>query len=357
MAGDEFRIDSHKLMFHPERVAAWLAGETVYPIYVEVSPSGVCNHRCGFCAYDYVGYKAGFMDAGVLTERLTEMGRLGVRSVLFSGEGEPLLHKSIAEVVTATKEAGIDAAMASNGVLLTREKADAVLPSLTWLKISIAAGTPETYMRIQGAHEGDFEKVVENMTYAAESRRAGKHSCTLGMQMLLLPDNADEAGTLAGIARDIGMDYVVIKPYSQHPLSVTQDYAEVRYSDHLALAEELAEYDTEDFSVITRVNTMRKWDEQTRPYQHCYALPFWAHIATSGDVWGCPAYLGDERFLYGNICEQTFQEIWEGPRRAEALRFVEQELDTGECRVNCRMDEVNRYLWELRNPSGHVNFI
>lgn len=355
---DQFRIDSHKLMFHPDRVGEWMRGETVYPVYLEISPSGVCNHRCAFCAYDYVGYHAGYMDADMLIDRLHEMGRLGVRSVLYSGEGEPLLHKRIVEIVAATKASGIDAAMASNGVLLTAEKADGILPNLTWLKISIAAGTRDTYAKIHNTRVEDFDKVIENMRYAAESRRAGDHRCTLGMQILLLPDNVEEVVTLAHIAKDIGMDYLVVKPYSQHKASITTEYADIKYSDIAdGLIERVAPLASDEFEVIVRLNTMRKWDEARRPYDHCLALPFWAHISTGGDVWGCPAFLGDERFNYGNINSETFEEIWTGTRRLESLAWVEQGLDIGECRVNCRMDEVNRYLWELKHPNSHVNFI
>ena len=55
--------------------------------------------------------------------------------------------------------------------------------------------------------------------------------------------------------------------------------------------------------------------------------------------------------------EQSFQQIWEGPQRKQALAWVESELDVQMCRVNCRMDKINKYLWELRNPADHVNFI
>lgn len=353
---DNFRIDSHKLVFHPARVSAWLAGETVYPIYAEISPSGACNHRCTFCALDYLEYKPLFLDTGRVKNLLTEMGALGLKSVMYGGEGEPLLHRNLAEIIQHTKTVGIDAAITTNGVLLENSFCEKILDCTSWIKISLNAGTPGTYARIHQTREEDFGKVLTNLKQAIRLRQTHGHRCTIGAQMLLLPENAEEVEELAIKLRDIGLDYLVIKPYSQHLHSKTDIYRNLDYRQFLALRERLEILNTTTFSVIFRESTMRKLTSETRSYGCCLALPFWTYIDAGGTVWGCSAHLGDERFAYGSIYQQTFANIWEGKTRQKNLKLVAT-LDPNECRTNCRMDEVNRYLWELTNPHDHVNFI
>ncbi len=351
------RIDSHKLIFHPHRVVQWLDGQLIYPVYMEISPAGSCNHRCKFCATDFAGYQARFLDTAILMQRLQELASLGVGGIMYGGEGEPLLHRDINGIVTHTRSVGIDAAMTTNGVLLRPELAEQILPALSWLKISIDAGTPSSYASIHQTSPDDFNKVLQNLAAAAKLIATNGWDCTLGAQAILLPENVDEIEQLAQLVKDAGARYLVIKPYSKQRKSYNCTYAEIDYSPWLSLAERLERFNDTSFSVIFRSNTFVKLFRKDRGYGRCLALPFWSYIDAGGDVWGCSSHMGDSSFLYGNIVKESFQQIWTGALRRKSLEFVANELDPEECRMNCRMDEINSYLWELTHPGGHVNFI
>lgn len=354
---DKFRIDGHKLLYHVARTSDWLQGKNVPPIYIETSPSGACNHRCRFCGKDFMKYQRRFLDWEMFRACLEQMGRLGVKSIMHAGEGEPLLHPQLAGMVRVGKAAGIDQAVNTNGVLFTPERAAEIMPHTEWVRVSLDAGSRDTHAYLHRTQPRDFDTIMENLAQAARIRQANGWRCALGIQMLLLPENRHEATLLAGIARDIGVDYLAIKPYSQHPLSVTEEYRNVSYEQDLALADELQSFNTAAFQVVFRVHAMRKWDAGTRAYDRCNAMSFWTYIDAAGSLWGCCNYIGDERFLLGNLYEQSFEEIWNGERRRSVLHWVQNDMDAHQCRINCRMDEVNRYLWELTHPPGHVNFI
>ena len=342
---DSLRIDSHKLEFHPHRVAAWLEGaddweraKKVYPLYVEISPVGACNHRCTFCAVDYIGYKPRILDTPVLEQFFSEADYTGVKSVMLAGEGEPLLHKEINEVVSVAKDWNLDVAFTTNGILLN--KLD--LAPVTWVKVSINAGTRETYLRVHKAKPKDWDILWENLRDAAKRKGA----CTLGAQIVLLPENLHEVGKLYELCEEAGLDYLVAKPYSQHKSSVTHTYEGFR-GVPLGMITGKCQF----------IFRQEAWRTTSIPYEKCNATPFfWAYIMASGDVYSCSAYLLDDRFRLGNIHEQTFKEIWEGPKRKANWELLRKHLDIKECRVNCRMDKANRYL-DGFSSTEHINFI
>ncbi len=103
---------------------------------------------------------------------------------------------------------------------------------------------------------------------------------------------------------------------------------------------------------------MKKHIEKKPSYDKCHSTPFfWGYIAADGKVFGCSAYLGKDEFCYGSIYDNSFEEIWESEKRKSSYLYIKDSLDIKNCRLNCRMDKVNKYLWDLKNPNKHVNFI
>lgn len=362
---DKYNIDSHKLIYHPERVGEWLQGyenwevaKSIYPIYMEVSPIGVCNHRCTFCALDYVGYRNTSLKKDILKDRLTEMRRRGVKSIMFAGEGEPIMWKPLPEIIEHCTNIGIDTSLTTNMALLTDKDVDTFLKNCSWIKASINAGTADTYSKIHRTKVGDFDRVINNLKMCVERRKEKGYSCTIGAQMVLLPENVHEVLILGKRLKAIGIDYLVIKPHSQHLSSITRKYEKIDYHSFVEIENKLQSLNGENFNIIFRARTMNKLYETKRAYLKCYSTPFfWGYIMSDGSVYGCSAFLKNEKFCYGNIHEASFTEIWEGDRRRANYNFIKNELNINECRKNCRMDEINRYLWKLKNPDLHVNFI
>lgn len=351
---EDIRMDSHKLIYHPETVARWLRGENIYPIELEVGLTNACNHRCTFCAVDYTGYRPERIDSEVLTGNLEELAPKGVKSIIYAGEGEPLLHREAPDIINKTKSLGIDAAMSTNGVLLTPEVSRECLRSLTWIRFSVAGITDATYDRIQQGRTGDLSKVLSNMEAAVRVKREQDLHTTLGVQLLLLPDNKDEIVQMGQVLRDIGVDYFTVKPFSQHPQS--RHILQVDYKEMLELEKELKELQTDEYKVYFRAHSMRKL-ECGRCYEHCWALPFMVYMDAKGNLWPCIVFMGKDELKYGNINESSFVEIWEGEHRKKiADHFMNMDL-AGNCRELCRLDEMNRYLDQLKYPGEHVNFI
>lgn len=354
--GNEFRIDSHKLMFHVGKVNEWLHGRTISPIYLEIAPAGGCNHRCVFCAVDYLNYQANFLDTDALRKTVKEAASCGVKSIMYAGEGEPLLHKDIDMIVSFTKIYGIDTAITTNGVLLRKDISGKILNSLSWMRISLNAGTPQNYARIHRTRAQDFSTVLNNLKTAVLIKKQKKLPVIIGVQFLMIPENVHEAVSLAGILKNIGVDYFTVKPYSQHPLSNSKIDRRFNYEKHATLEKRLNNLEDKKFKIIFRIDTMKRLGEE-RNYKHCLGLPFWAYINACGDVYACSAFLGKRKFCYGNIYQESFKKIMSDKRRTSIIHKAATQLDAAKCREICRLDKINSYLWELKHPGLHANFI
>lgn len=354
---DPYLIDGHKAHYHMERILQSKSDPlNTFPIYVEISPVGNCNHRCTFCAVDYIGYQMRKIETPILQLALDSMAQNGVKSVMFAGEGEPMLHPDIAKITEHAGQIGLDVAFTTNGTALTEKFINRALQHTKWIKVSMNGGE-KSYAKVHQTKQEDYEKVWKNISNACISRDASNGETVVGIQCVVLPENMEDLQQLCERAKSVGCQYIVLKPYSQHKSSITKKYENLTYENQRDLFQKLQKLSTENFKVIARTTAMDDWDSQDHSYTKCLSTPyFWAYIMADGGVYGCSAYLLNDKFNYGNINNLSFKEIWLGAKRQESIEEMKT-LDISKCRLNCRMHQVNKFLWDVDQGNPHKNFI
>ncbi len=351
-------LDGSKLFHHLDEVNKWRRGEDFPPIHVEVDPTGACNHRCVFCYADHHDHKLGMLPRALFLTLMRDMGAMGVKSCLLAGTGEPLVNKHTIDAAIAGREAGVDIALNTNAIVLNAEKARRVLPVLTWLRCSVMGHTPEVYSKVHVTKPADFETALTNIAAAVEIKRAQGLAVTIGIQQVLLPENGHGVATLARRAKEIGVDYYVLKPFSVDPRNgydadgLTALQLMHRFEDQLAEAEALGD---ENFASIIRRNTFG--DDGARSYQRCLGLPFISQIAADGKVYSCCPFFGDDNYCLGDLNEARYPDLWFGEKARAVRRRIEETQDVHSCMTHCRHHQINTQLWQLRHPPEHVTFI
>lgn len=353
-----YYFDDHKLMYHIERVNKFLSEGDCFPLYMEISPIGNCNHRCIFCAYDFIGHPNKKLETNRLITFLDEIAACGMKSLLYAGEGEPLLHPDIDKFIVHSKTKGIDVGLFTNAQFLKDDLLKKILPSLTFMRISFNGGSRENYAAIHDVKPEVFDTVVKNIENAARIKNESKLETDIGLQYVLLPENINYLMDAIKRIREAGINYFVIKPFVQQShlqsYHMKEQFNLNKIEDTLNQAESLS---GENFSVIARRASFENYGK--RKYRHCYGTAFISVLNSSGDIASCLPYWDRKEFVFGNIHENTFQEIWFGDRRKKIKQYLENELDAPElCPPNCRPNAINGFLWEIKNPSvKHINFV
>lgn len=347
-------LDGHKINYHPQEIADMFNGEIESPIYVEISPTGICNHKCLFCHYNYLGHEGRFKKGKIL-ELVKEFADMGVKSLVFAGNGEPTLHVDTIEAITLSKSLGMDVALSTNGALLKDEHFEVLANCLTWIRFSFNAGSEENYVLVHQTKSDDFQKVIENIKKLKETKVRLNSNITIGTQFVLIPENKDFALEHGKRLKSLGVDYFSVKHFYDHShneFKVTENISDEFIDDLSAQAKKLSD---DNFTFLVR-STKNLTSE--RMYDTCYGLEFIVFIDENGDVYSCFSHQYDKKTIMGNVFENSFKDIWQSVQKHKSIDHINKCIDKNSCQPNCRHHQINNYLWEIKNPSvEHVNFI
>jgi MoaA/NifB/PqqE/SkfB family radical SAM enzyme len=318
-------LDSHKVAYHFDRVEEWENGNKIAPVSVDIALTRSCGAMCSFCyAMMQEPQERPAIKVKEALNLLDDFAEIGVRGVSLISDGESTLSKAYVPFIQHASEVGIDVGNATNAWEWEPDKIEEVLPYLTWVRFTVAAGRPESYAKIMfkgTEHTHVFDRAMSHIKYAVDLKKRKKLGCTLGIQMVLLPEFRDEIIPFAQLALDLGVDYGVIKHCSDDEfgtLGVDYDEYEPMY-DLLEKAEEMSNDDTK---VIVKWEKIK--DKGKPSYNRFYGPQFLLQISGSGLVAPSGMFFNARysKLHMGNFTEERFINIFNSERYKRIMDYL-----------------------------------
>ena len=371
MLKDKIILDGHKLLWHKERVEAWLKGERIAPITIDCALTRRCTYRCIYCYGQLQANDEKRITRDVIFRFLDDAADIGVKAISFVSDGESTCSPYIYEAITHAKENGLDVALGTNGVLLKEEKLEEMLSCLTYLRFNISAASPKEYSKIHGCRIEDYYKVIDIIKKCVQIKRQNNYPVTLGLQMVLMPQFIKEVVPLAKLGKELGVDYTVIKHCSDdenHSLGI--NYQQYLSEDLIQTLKKAEQESTKNYLVQAKWSKILSGGE--RRYRHCYGPAFIMQFSGSGLVAPCGMLFNNKykKFHIGNIADKPFKKIWQSEKYWQVLKTLASDEfnPKTDCGALCLQHKVNEFLWDLKQgkakletpkgkPPMHINFI
>lgn len=355
---DKFMMDGHKLLWHLDRVLEWQQGKRVPPLHIDFGITTGCNMACSYCYGVIQGRttqnKRFDMPREAVVRLMHDAKDLGVRSIAYIGEGENTLNGALYDGLMAASEVKLDVSLATNGIQFNQERLFDMLSSLVWIRFNISAATPESYFKIHGVRL--LPQVLNNIRRCVEMKERFNLPVTIGIQMVVVRENMNDIVPLAALGRELGVDYLVVKPCSDTNEGVLDAPVE-KYQELESVFQAAEACSTETFSV--NIKRAKMSNLGLKDFGKCFGTQFIIGISGDGTVYPCGHFFNirSDEFAMGNVISSSLTEIVNSERYWDVQRKIS-ELDVNkECETNCRQYYVSQFLWKLHHPPNHLNFI
>lgn len=349
------QLDGTKIGWWQDRVRAWKRGEPIAPITMDVAWTRKCAAACNFC---YASLQAN--EDTVITRQhafdyLDDAAEAGVKGISLISDGESTEVPFFAESVIYGAKKGIQIGTSSNGLKLTRDVLERILPGLTYLRFNFSGGDKHRWAQIMGLKQPLYDRVIENIRAAMEIKRRDNLPVNINMQFVVMPKDADQILPFARLAKELRPDYAIMK-HCANSADGDLDVDYRQYSKLFPLFQEAEEMSDADFRVAVKWSRIQ--DEGKRDYQRCYGPPFILQMSGNGLIAPCGQKFNAKyaKFHIGNITRQRFREILHSSRYAEVMSYLASDAfdASTDCGENCLQTNTNSWLDKFQK--GTVTF-
>ena len=274
------------------------------------------------------------------------------------GEAEPTLNPHLYEAIVEGHKAGIDMALGTNGVLLdTGKEGTKALEHLKWIRFNLSAASDESYRKLHGSKE--FSTLMKKIKWVVDTKKDNNLDLTVGIQMVLTPQDVNEAVPLAKLGKKLDVDYLVIKQCSDARDNTLGIYDRLdEYDDYGAILAEAEEQSSGMYNVIAKWKKIS--DKGGRDYDHCVGAPFLLYSSGDGKLFPCGMFFEEkwwDKFLIGDLTKDSFIDIINSDRYQEVIERCANIDCHNFCYSGCRTHAINSFIWKMINPPNHINFV
>lgn len=283
------------------------------PVSISTELTNNCNLKCPECSSGSGQMKRqrGFMDID-LFKRIIEELKPYLYNINLYFQGEPMLHPLFFSFVDNCR--GIHSTVSTNGHFLSPDNSEKIVSSgLSCLIVSIDGADQESYSAYR--INGNLETVLEGLRRVSIEMARHKSSMKLEIQLLVSRINEHQISQVRSLAKRVGADLT---------LKSMQIINEKNTGLWLPADRKYRRYEM--------INS--KFVIKNRMPDRCARLWFNPVITWDGKVIPC-CFDRDDEHIMGDLSQETFREIWNGPRyRVFRKAILKDRSMIGICR-NC----------------------
>ncbi|MCD4784456.1 MAG: radical SAM protein [Candidatus Eremiobacteraeota bacterium] len=322
-------FNSLKGLLYRKWMEGIIAGDFLPPVEASIDPVFNCNLDCIWCNSQNI-LKNPDINVHIMSrEHLINLCRFlaewGVKGLCFAGGGEPFMHPDLAEVTEMLGEMGADTAFLTNGTLIKDRDIEAMVKYSRWIGVSIDTGNRENYAVIKKTKPELFDEAVENLRKMVEMRNRMGSNFEISYKYLIYPDNAPFIYEAVKLAKDIGVDYVHIRPAAaENVLGSTDFHLQFPLDSINEQMQKSFELEDENFRVFGIRHKFSPSMNLKRNFTRCLAPPLLINCGPDGHVYLCVDHRGKKQFSIGKHYPdpENILTFWGGEKHRNMMKNV-----------------------------------
>ncbi len=307
-----------KIYYYLDQVEKLRKGEWVPPVTCEIDPSNYCMLSCDFCMYQkYIEGDRRHLSYDLYNSLLYELDEMGIKSITFTGGGEPLMNPRINRMIEDALKMEFEIGLVTNGFLLDKINN---LDKFKFIRVSLDASNSSMYKDVKGVD--CFSKIIDNIKMTLEKNK------TVGLSYVVNDKNNFDLEKAEKLADELGVVYLQFKPA----------WINGKVFDNYTLP---------GGKKVIKTNRYLAKDDLP-----CLIASLIGVVGADGEVYFCCQHRGNPNFSLGSLYVDRFETIWK--------RRTDLHPDIPKCPMCRYMNYAEAYRTVLKKGTlffEHKNFL